>query len=580
MLTDTGRTRGTTLGDLTDEVQQVVGWIAEKYEETGLWPNQAWVWREIARRGLHHEIVVREGNQVFDHLGSPPSEKDFVRLRPWVLYDTGRCRQSFVRAYEVYRDIQGRLHTEESVTVTRKELGERYKLPFASKELHQLVWVLFCGFGGHRCDETSTETDWTSTFSLGFLKNPMPTLEDIFLGRPTRWIPESAVVIHDKPTEAEAAGQSKRDTTDPAPAVHSAGAILSGKASLRIFISHSSADVQVASALIDLLRSALNLHASDIRCTSVDGYRLEGGANTEESLRREVRDSELLVGIISRHSLGSLYVLFELGARWGAERPLIPLLAPGTPPRVLEGPLSNINALRLDSEAQVHQLVGEIAKKLNLEVESPAVYSAHLGALRRLHVPDVDSCQSEPAAEQPHLTAEAGGLLRGIGQMYVEAEHPNRAVWTFTPRSGQEPLFTELRAHGLVETLGNGNRNWRLTPDGLMRILAMSSRSTTLDPIVDNLATLEDPPACPAEATGNADLRRTLLTALQERARLDPAGMVSATFQDIATEIGSTAGVAHEILLGLRDEGHLELLYVEGSGPNGVFRARIPMRRY
>jgi hypothetical protein len=148
------------------------------------------------------------------------------------------------------------------------------------------------------------------------------------------------------------------------------------KTAIRIFISHSSADVQVAKDLIALLRSALNLPASDIRCTSVDGHRLEGGANTEDSLRREVRDSELFVGIISQHSLGSLYVLFELGARWGTQRPLIPLLVPGTSPDVLAGPLSNINALRLDSDAQIHQLVCEIAQKLNMKAENHAVYSA------------------------------------------------------------------------------------------------------------------------------------------------------------------------------------------------------------
>ena len=153
MLTDTGRTRGMTFGDLNDEVQQVVGWVAEKYEETGLWPNQAWVWREIARRGLHHEIVVREGNQVFDHLGSPPSEKDFVRLRPWVLYDTGRCRQSFVRAYEVYRDIQGRLQTEESVTVTEPNkamwMGVSFRDEMADQKLKYAIkgQGLFFGYG-------------------------------------------------------------------------------------------------------------------------------------------------------------------------------------------------------------------------------------------------------------------------------------------------------------------------------------------------------------------------------------------------------------------------------------------------
>ncbi|MGA7744618.1 MAG: toll/interleukin-1 receptor domain-containing protein [Polyangia bacterium] len=154
-----------------------------------------------------------------------------------------------------------------------------------------------------------------------------------------------------------------------------------GNTPIRIFISHSSADVQVASALIDLLRSALNLPSSDIRCTSVDGFGLEGGANTEESLRREVRDSELFIGVISEHSLTSVYALFELGARWGTERPLIPLLAPGTPPDVLSGPLSNIHALNLGVEAQIHQLVSQVAKKLNVPSAPPAVYSGHLRRL-------------------------------------------------------------------------------------------------------------------------------------------------------------------------------------------------------
>jgi len=36
------------------------------------------------------------------------------------------------------------------------------------------------------------------------------------------------------------------------------------------------------------LRAALPLSAKDIRCTSVDGYKLAAGTNSDEQLRQEV----------------------------------------------------------------------------------------------------------------------------------------------------------------------------------------------------------------------------------------------------------------------------------------------------
>lgn len=39
---------------------------------------------------------------------------------------------------------------------------------------------------------------------------------------------------------------------------------------MKVFVSHSSADVAAAEALVELIRSALNVSAKDIRCTSVE----------------------------------------------------------------------------------------------------------------------------------------------------------------------------------------------------------------------------------------------------------------------------------------------------------------------
>jgi hypothetical protein len=105
-----------------------------------------------------------------------------------------------------------------------------------------------------------------------------------------------------------------------APAKTSRAAKPAKNGGIRVFISHSSKDVGVAEKLIQLIRPALNLKVEDIRCTSVDGYRLPGGAKTDNNLQIEIHKCELLIGLVSSDSMNSHYTLFELGARWGAKK--------------------------------------------------------------------------------------------------------------------------------------------------------------------------------------------------------------------------------------------------------------------
>lgn len=121
-------------------------------------------------------------------------------------------------------------------------------------------------------------------------------------------------------------------------------AMPSTKPDILVLISHSSKDRALAEALIELLRAGLGLLATQIRCTSVDGYRLPAGVNTDTQLRREIADAGVLVGLLTPNSISSTYVLFELGVRWGIERPMIPLLA-GVTPEEMRGPHRVLNAL-------------------------------------------------------------------------------------------------------------------------------------------------------------------------------------------------------------------------------------------
>ena len=152
---------------------------------------------------------------------------------------------------------------------------------------------------------------------------------------------------------------------------------------LDIFISHSSRDAEVAEALIELLRSALNIPAEKIRCTSVEGYMLDAGVPVNDQLRIEIHEAKCFIGLISQDSLDSTYVLFELGARWGAGLHLIPALLAAADKGLLQEPLKGLNAVCCDSDAQLHQLMGNVAKALEISSGSPAAYHKDLKALVR-----------------------------------------------------------------------------------------------------------------------------------------------------------------------------------------------------
>jgi hypothetical protein len=155
--------------------------------------------------------------------------------------------------------------------------------------------------------------------------------------------------------------------------------IASGGDQPLVLISHSSKDMELASALVEFLRAGLLINR--IRCSSVDGFRLPAGVQTDSQLRAEVNSTNVLIGLITPNSLASAYVMFELGARWGAGSFMIPLLA-GVTPDEIRGPLSGLNALSASNDSQLHQLLADIANVLEIAVQNPASYAKQLSVVK------------------------------------------------------------------------------------------------------------------------------------------------------------------------------------------------------
>ncbi|MBK8146191.1 MAG: toll/interleukin-1 receptor domain-containing protein [Bacteroidetes bacterium] len=104
------------------------------------------------------------------------------------------------------------------------------------------------------------------------------------------------------------------------------------KNSQKIFISHRHKDNPIADLFVKLIKCAFIIENHDIRCTSLPPHALSVGSNIFETLKEEVKNAEIVLGLISKSVDESEYVLFELGASWGNSIPTFPLLITGAIP--------------------------------------------------------------------------------------------------------------------------------------------------------------------------------------------------------------------------------------------------------
>ncbi len=87
-----------------------------------------------------------------------------------------------------------------------------------------------------------------------------------------------------------------------------------------------------------------------IRCTSLPGYKLRSGSHTSTTLRAELNEAEIIIGVLTPESLESGWVMFELGAGWGAQKWVVPLIA-GVDYDSIPGPLKESSATHAATRA-------------------------------------------------------------------------------------------------------------------------------------------------------------------------------------------------------------------------------------
>lgn len=170
----------------------------------------------------------------------------------------------------------------------------------------------------------------------------------------------------------------------PKPVASPTRPVVSSGSAPPIFLSHSSEDLELAQAVVDLLTFSMRLAPEVIRCTSVPGHDLRGGERTDDRLRQEIAGAEILLALITPKSLRSAYVLFELGARWGlvpdSDDPprFIPLIGRGIESGKVPRPLSDFNCLDLRLSEDIAHLTDSVSKVMKTPLVSEAARGRHV----------------------------------------------------------------------------------------------------------------------------------------------------------------------------------------------------------
>ena len=276
---------------------------------------------------------------------------------------------------------------------------------------------------------------------------------------------------------------------------------------IAVFISHSSRDLPVASALARLLEQGLGLNREEIRCTSAPEYRLSAGVDFDDVLRTEVAAARMLIGLVTPHSRESEYVLFELGARWGARLPLVPLLACGSTSTDLPVPLARLNAVTSYEGAQLHQLLNDVAAQLNRKVRPAHSYDGELKEVLRYGAMPQPTGMDDSGRNEDRSPAALGPLVDTLHNLckraaadeydiYSRSEIPERflknarrqygyvshrdRVMALVPNSGKGQDGLAILESGISWRNSHTQPNVRLTWSELARLSIRDKRDRTI----------------------------------------------------------------------------------------------------
>jgi hypothetical protein len=135
------------------------------------------------------------------------------------------------------------------------------------------------------------------------------------------------------------------------------------RAASRVFITHSSHDRALADRLVGALRLGTDVTASRIFCSSIEGFGVKVGSDFMAYIQRQLKNTQLVVPIITPAYLDSVFCQWELGAAWVREAQMFPIRVEPVAHNELPSPLEHVHVAEL-TESGLDNLVECVAESV------------------------------------------------------------------------------------------------------------------------------------------------------------------------------------------------------------------------
>lgn len=135
----------------------------------------------------------------------------------------------------------------------------------------------------------------------------------------------------------------------------------------RLFISHSSKDVEYIRTFIEFFES-IGMSTESIFCSSVEGYKIKWGEDIFDYLSSEFNNDEnnlIVLFMLSDNYYSSVACLNEMGATWVLKKEYRSILLPGFEFKKIEGAINpNKIAIKLDKEKDMRYSLTDVRKQM------------------------------------------------------------------------------------------------------------------------------------------------------------------------------------------------------------------------
>ncbi len=201
---------------------------------------------------------------------------------------------------------------------------------------------------------------------------------------------------------------------------------------IKVFISHCLADDALATALADCLAGATTLTNEDIRCSSALAYRLPAGTDFAATLREGLAEDSVVIGLVTRHTMANSWVMFEIGAAWGANKKIIPMVTDEVDAKLLPAPMSGLDLARMTAIRDVAQFIDEVSFMANVTSKPVAQIAEAIDQLLAAHGRHVNA---QVVAPPPRKTASKAKETIYSGVPYGELVNILRSEMVVVPAS-------------------------------------------------------------------------------------------------------------------------------------------------